>query len=108
MKKIYLMTAATMVAAVAVVLRMQAVGALSPAGPNLGKRLHSGAGKLSRWIRRMINDWVAAAIAYREHRVTQFALRNLSDPEPMDFGIYRGSPGGAFRRYRDARFATRR
>jgi hypothetical protein len=98
MKKICLMT---MVVAVAVLSRMWAVEALSPAGPNLRERLHSAAGKWSRRLRRMVDDWVAAAIAYREHRVTLFALRNFSDAELRDFGVYRGSPGSAFHRYRD-------
>lgn len=86
MTKIYLMTAATMVAAVAILSPMRAAGALGPAGPNLRERLHSVAGKLSRGLRRMVNDRVAAAIAYREHRVTLFALRNPSDPELRDVG----------------------
>jgi len=106
MKNIYLMTVAAMVVAVAVLARMRAVGAFSPAGPDLRQRLHSGAGKLSRGLRRLVNDWVAAAIAYRERRVALFALRNLSDPELKDFGVYRGSPRGAF--HRDVKFATRR
>lgn len=88
MKKIYLMTAATMVVAVAVLARI--------------------AGRLFRRVRRMIDDWVAGAIAYRERRVTQFALRNLSDPELKDFRVYRGTPRGAIHRYRDVKFATRR
>ena len=34
----------------------------------------------SRWLRRMTSmNWVAAAIACREQRVTLFARRNLSD-----------------------------
>ena len=101
MKKICLMTTVTMVVAVAVLSQMRAVEAFGPAGPNLRERLHSAAGKLSRRLRRMINDWVAAAIAYREHRVTLFALRNLSDAELKDFGADRGSPRGALHRYRN-------
>ena len=46
---------------------------------------------LSRWLRRMVNDRVAAAIAYREHRVTLFALRRRRRC-----------------RHRDFKFATRR
>jgi uncharacterized protein YjiS (DUF1127 family) len=88
MKKIYLMTAATMVVAVAVLARI--------------------AGRLFRRVRRMIDDWVAGAIAYRERRVTQFALRSLSDPELKDFSAYRGNSGSLFHRYRDVKFATRR
>jgi hypothetical protein len=105
MKKIYLRTAMTMVVAVAVLARMRA---FSPAAPDLRQRLHSGAGKLSGFLRRMVNDWVAAAIAYRERRVTQFALRNPSDIELKDFGGYRGNPGSALHRYRGVKFATRR
>jgi hypothetical protein len=107
MKKIYLMTTVTMVVAVAVLSRMLAVAAFSPAGPNLQERLHSGAGKLFRRLRRMINDRVADALAYRERRVTQFALRNLSDIE-KDFGTCRRSPRSAFHRCRDVNFTTRR
>jgi uncharacterized protein YjiS (DUF1127 family) len=102
------MTTVTMVVAVAVLSRMLAAGAFIPAGPNLPERLHSGAGKLFRRFRRMINDWVAGAIAYRERRVTQFALRNLSDIELRDFGAHRRSPGSAFHRCRDVNFTTRR
>jgi uncharacterized protein YjiS (DUF1127 family) len=108
MKKIHLMTTVTMVVAVAVLSRMLAVAAFSPAGPNLQGRLHSGAGKLFRRLRRMINDRVADALAYRERRVTQFALRNLSDIELKDFGACRRSPGSAFHRCRDVNFTTRR
>ena len=97
-----------MLVAVAILSQMRAVEAFSPAGPDLRERLHSGAGKLSRRLRRMINDWVAGAIAYRERRVTQFALRNLSDIELKDFGAYRGNPGSALHRYRDVKFTTRR
>lgn len=108
MKKVYLITTVTMVVAVAVLSQMRAVEAFSPAGPNLRERLHSGAGKLFRRLRRMINDWVAGAIAYRERRLTQFALRNLSGAESDDFDVPRGSAGSAFRRYRNVKFATRR
>ena len=51
--------------------------------------------------------WVAGAIAHRERRVTQFALRNLSDIELKDFGAYRGDPVSVLRR-RDVKLATRR
>ncbi len=103
MKKIHLMTAMTMVVAVLAQMR-----ALRPAGPALRQQLHSGAGKLSGCLLRMVNDWVAAAIAYRERRVTQFALRNPSDIELKDFGAYRRKSGSALHRYRDVKFATRR
>jgi uncharacterized protein YjiS (DUF1127 family) len=106
MKKICLMTAVTMVVAVAVLSQMRAVEALSSAGANLRERLHSAAGKWSRRLRRMVDDWVAAAIAYREHRVTLFALRNFSDAELRDFGVSRGSSGSAVHRHRDV--TTRR
>jgi uncharacterized protein YjiS (DUF1127 family) len=108
MKKICLMTAVTMVVAAAVLSRMRAVEALSPAGPNPRERLHSAAGKWSRRLRRMVDDWVAAAIAYRERRVTLFALRNFSDAELRDFGVYRASSGSFFHRHRDVKFTSRR
>jgi uncharacterized protein YjiS (DUF1127 family) len=106
MKKIYLMTAATI--AIAVWSQMRATEVFSPDGANLRERLHSGAGRLFRRVRRMINDQVAGAIAYRERRVTQFALRNLSDVELKDFGAYRGNPGSVLHRYRGLTFTTRR
>jgi hypothetical protein len=106
MKKIYLMTTVTMVVAVAVLSQMPAVRAFNPAGTNLQERLNCCAGKLFRRFGRMINDWVAGAIAYRERRVTQFALRSLSDIELKDFGAYRRSPGSAF--HRDVNVTTRR
>lgn len=106
MKKLYLMTAATI--AVAVLSQMRAAEVYSPNGANLRERRHSGAGRLFRRVRRMINDWVAGAIAYRERRVTQFALRNLSDVGLKDFGAYRGNPGSVLHRYRGLKFTTRR
>jgi hypothetical protein len=108
MKKINLMTTVTTVVAVAVLSQIRDVGAFSPAGLHLRERLHSGAGKLFRRLRRMINDRVAGAIAYRERRVTQFALRNLRDADSSDFDVARGSPGSAFHRYRNVKFTTRR
>ena len=106
MKNICLMTAVTML--VAVLHQMRAVEAFGPAGPNLRERFHAGVGKLSRYLLRVINDWVAAAIAYREHRVTLFALRNLSEAERKDFGAYRGSPESAIHRHRNVKFTTMR
>jgi uncharacterized protein YjiS (DUF1127 family) len=108
MKKIYLMTTVTMVDAVAVLSRMRAVESFGSIGRNLREQLHSGAGKLFRRLRRMINARVAAAIAHRERRVTQFALRNLSDIELKDFGAYRGNPASVLHRRGDVKFATRR
>lgn len=108
MKKIHLMTAVTMVVAAAVPPRMQAAEAFSPGVANLRERLHVGTGKLFRRVRRMINDRVAGAIAYRERRVTRFALRHLSDIELKDFGAYRGNPGSVLRRERELKFTTRR
>jgi hypothetical protein len=106
MKIIHLMT--TVTTPVAVVSRMRAVEAFSPAGPHPRERLHSGAGKLFRRLRRLLNDLVADAIADREHRVAQFALRNPSDVELKDFGSYCGEAGNALHRYRELKFATRR
>ena len=108
MKKIYLMRAATTVVAVAVLSQMRAAEVFGSDGANLRERLHSGAGRLFRRVRRMINDWVAGAIAYRERRVTQFALRNLSDVELKDFGAYRGNSGSVLHRDRGLKFTTRR
>lgn len=108
MKKICLMSVATMVVAFAVLSQMRAVEAFGPAGQNLRQRLHSAAGKLSRHLRRMINDRVAAAIADREQRVAPFALRELSDAELKDFGRDRGGAGGAFHRYRNVKLTTMR
>ena len=108
MKKIYLMTTVTMAVADPVSSVMRAAQAFGPDGANLRERLHAGAGKLFRRVGRMINDRVAGAIAYRERRLTQCALRNLSDIELKDFGAYRGNPGSVHHRYRDVKFTTRR
>ena len=108
MKKIHLMTAVTMVVADPVSSLVRAAQAFGPDGANLRERLRAGAGKLLRRVGRMINDRVAGAIAYRERRLTRFALRNLSDIELNEFGACRGNPGSVHHRYRDVRFTTRR
>lgn len=106
--KIHQMTKVTMVEAAAVSPRMRAVEGFGPNGPNLRERLRFETGKLSRRLRRMINDWVADAIAHRERRVVQFALRNLFDIELKNSGACGGNPGSILHRHRDVRFATRR
>lgn len=108
MKKIYLMTAVTMIVAVSVRSQMRAAETFSPAGPDLRERLHSAARKLSRRLRRMVDNWVAAALAYREQQAMLSALRNLSDAELKDFGVYRGSPGSALHRNCDVKLLNRR
>ncbi len=108
MKKIHLMTAAIAVVAVAVVSQLRTVEAFKPVRPDLSANLRFMAGKLSRRLRRLVNNWVAAAIAYREHQATLSALGKLSDAELKDFGVYRGSLGSPFHRYRDVKFSARR
>jgi uncharacterized protein YjiS (DUF1127 family) len=50
---------------------------------------------LSR-VARLINNGVAALIAHRERQASLFILRNLSDRELKDIGIYRGEIGVSF------------
>ncbi len=108
MKKIYLMTAVTLIVTIAVLSQMRSAEAFAPAGPGLRQRLHAAARKTFRRLRRLLDNLVAAGIAYREHHVTLSALRNLSDTELKDFGVYRGSPRSAFHRYRDVKFTSPR
>ena len=107
MKKTHLMSAVAMIVVVAVVSHMRAVELLN-SGPALRQRLYVAAAGLSRRLRRSVNNWIAAMIAYRAHQVTLAALGNLSDPELKDFGVYRGSPGSAFHRHRDFKCASKR
>jgi uncharacterized protein YjiS (DUF1127 family) len=108
MKKIYLMTAVAAIVVVAVMSQMRAAEALNPEGPSLRQRLYAAAARLSRRLRRIVNNRIAAMIAYRAHQATLSALGNLSDPELKDFGVYRGSPGSAFHRHRDVKFPSTR
>jgi uncharacterized protein YjiS (DUF1127 family) len=41
----------------------------------------------------ILDCWVAAAIARRQHQADLFALRQLSDRELKDIGLYRGDIG---------------
>jgi uncharacterized protein YjiS (DUF1127 family) len=41
-------------------------------------------------LKRLANQWVAAAIAYRERQAALYALRGLNDRELKDIGLYRG------------------
>jgi uncharacterized protein YjiS (DUF1127 family) len=42
---------------------------------------------------RHVDRWVSAAIACHERRAVLFALRQLSNRELMDMGLYRGDIG---------------
>jgi len=108
MKKFYLMSTVALIVVVAVVSQMRAAEALNPAGPGLRQRLYAAAAGLSRRLRRTVNNWIAAMIAYREHQATLSALGNLSDTELKDFGVYRGSPGSVVHRHREAKFKSTR
>jgi uncharacterized protein YjiS (DUF1127 family) len=45
-------------------------------------------------IGRLINRWIAAAIARHERQADIFALRRLNDRELKDIGLYRDDIGG--------------
>ena len=47
--------------------------------------------QLARYMKRYINNWVAAAIAHRERQAALFALRHLDDRNLKDMGLYRGN-----------------
>jgi uncharacterized protein YjiS (DUF1127 family) len=44
-------------------------------------------------IGRLINGWVAAAIARHERKAALYVLRRFSDRELKDIGLYRGDLG---------------
>jgi uncharacterized protein YjiS (DUF1127 family) len=44
-------------------------------------------------IGRLINGWVAAAIARHERKAALYILRRFSDRELKDIGLYRGDLG---------------
>ena len=52
------------------------------------------AGFLAR-LGRLINRWIAAAIAHRERQAALVTLRHLSDRDLKDIGIYRNEIGDA-------------
>jgi uncharacterized protein YjiS (DUF1127 family) len=45
------------------------------------------------WLARLINGWIAAMIAHREHQANLFVLRHFSDKELKDIGLYRNQIG---------------
>jgi uncharacterized protein YjiS (DUF1127 family) len=45
-------------------------------------------------IGRLINRWIAAAIARHERQADRFALRQLNDRELKEIGLYRDDIGG--------------
>jgi uncharacterized protein YjiS (DUF1127 family) len=44
-------------------------------------------------LARLINGWIAAVIAHREHQANLVVLRHLSDRELKDIGLLRGEIG---------------
>jgi uncharacterized protein YjiS (DUF1127 family) len=106
MKKIYLITAVIVVITSSIVPQLSAAEALRPARPRLPAKPQSAARRLSRRLRRLVNNWVATALAHREQQAALFALRKLSDAEFKDFGVYRGSLGSAEDRHRGVKFGS--
>jgi uncharacterized protein YjiS (DUF1127 family) len=54
-------------------------------------------------VGRLINLWIAAAIAHRERQATLVPLRHLSDRDLKDIGICRGDIGDALAERAQAR-----
>jgi len=108
MKKTCPMTAVTAVVSVSLVPKILAAEAFRPARASLQQELHSATGRLSRRLRRLLNNWVAAAIAHREQQATLSVLRSRSDAELKGFGIYRGGLGRAHDRRRGNELVARR
>ena len=48
---------------------------------------------IGRWFFVIVNGWIAAIIAQREHQASVAVLRSLSDRELRDMGIHRGQIG---------------
>jgi uncharacterized protein YjiS (DUF1127 family) len=46
----------------------------------------------------LIDDWIVAMLAHREHQVARLVLHRLSDRELKDIGLYRGNIGDIGRR----------
>ena len=45
------------------------------------------------WLARLINGGIATVIAHREHQANLFVLRQFSDKELKDIGLYRNQLG---------------
>jgi uncharacterized protein YjiS (DUF1127 family) len=74
--------------------------------PTTGSNLKRNAAVWSWRFKRLINHWVAAAIAYRERQAALYALRGLDDRELKDIGLYRGDLDQTLQRA--ARFGSQR
>lgn len=55
------------------------------------KRINSPGRRLSS----LLNEWVAAFLARREHQAAMTVFHRLSDRELRDMGLYRGQTGQA-------------
>ena len=62
---------------------------LDPQSPIMPFSVRSGILRFLASFRRLVNDWVAAAIDHRERQAAIVALRHLDDRELKDIGIYR-------------------
>jgi|SRR6516162_2773997 uncharacterized protein YjiS (DUF1127 family) len=51
--------------------------------------------RIGRGLFRLINEWIAAIIAQREHQAALAALRILDDRQLRDMGLDRGQIGSA-------------
>jgi uncharacterized protein YjiS (DUF1127 family) len=91
MKKIYLATVIAVVVTISIASYLLAVGVLEPATPGVFARLRSCVSSFLGGLKGLLDDWTAAALARRERQAAIFALRQFSDLELKDIGLYRGS-----------------
>ena len=66
-------------------------------------QVRSGAASFLARLGRLINRWIAAAIARRERQAALYALRHLSDRDLKDMGICRNDIGDALLERAEAR-----
>jgi hypothetical protein len=60
-----------------------------PRGPMAAPSIRTGVSVLWSQFRRLVNRWVAAAIARRERQAELAAQRYFGSNEPGEFGVYR-------------------
>ncbi|THD53090.1 MAG: hypothetical protein E8A46_11610 [Bradyrhizobium sp.] len=65
-----------------------------PRGATNRKIVRRGVVILLTRIGRLINRWIAAAIARHERHADLFSIRRLNDRELKDIGLYRDDIGG--------------
>jgi uncharacterized protein YjiS (DUF1127 family) len=93
MSRIYFATVIAVFVTTFIATNVLVVGMRGPFAPGLAAALRITSRRTSRRLKHLLDGWVAAMLARREHRAVAGALGHMSDHHLKDIGLYRDGLG---------------